>query len=187
MSCGHKHLLIRVVDIIEPKSMDVWLSQENPTVSILSCGNDIPSVLFSRLHPESFLGDKGYIIHNDGPARNVIVLPKPTTFRVKEKLKTSFLNSLKSFKASKDDIDLVVFVLASGTEDGHIKLGSKKMRKDELEKALRKFQGKITLIIIGCDGKPWKSERWNIRNHFGETKETHFLPLFRSWRHFPTT
>jgi hypothetical protein len=177
MTGVHQRLVTGVVDAIEAKSIDVWLSQEHPTVSILSCGPDTPSVLFSRLHPENILDGKGHIIHNDGSARTVIALPKQTTFRVKQNLKSSFLNYLKSFKARKEDIDLVIFMLASGTEDGQIKIGSKEMRKDELEKALRKFQGKITLIIIGCDGRLWKSERWDIITPGRPTKHASF-PFF---------
>ena len=162
MTCSvHQRLVIGVVDTIEAKSIDVWLSQEHPTLSFLSYGADIPSVLFSRLHPENFLYQKSYIIHdNGGSARTIISLPKQTTFRMKRKLKSSFLNYLKSFKASKEDIEhLVVFMLGLGTEDGRIKIGSKKMGKDELEKALRRFQGKVTLIIIVCDRRP---KRWDI-------------------------
>jgi len=176
MTCVRRRLVIGVVDAIEEKPMDVWLSQEHPTVSILSCGPDIPSVLFYRLYPEKILDGKGYIIHNNGSARTVIALPKQTTFRMRKILKASFLNHLKSFKARTKDIDLM---LASGTEDGQpeIKIGSKKMRKDELEKAVRKFQGKFTLIIIGCDGRPWKSERWDIITPERLTKRASF-PFF---------
>jgi len=74
------------------------------------------------------------------------------TFRVKQKLKSSrFLNHLKYFKVRKQGMNLVVSMLASGTEDGQVKIRSKKMGKDGLEKALRMFQGKTALIMIGCD------------------------------------
>lgn len=174
MICIHQYLVIGVVDTIEAKSMDVWLLQEHPAVSILSCGPDVPSILFSGLHPETFLHEKGYIIHNDGSAWTVIELPKQTTFWAKQNLKSLFLNYLKSFKSKKEDIDLIVFIIASGTENGQIKLRFRKMGKDELEKALRKLPGKITLIIIGCDGRPWKSERWNLITLERLTTNIHF-------------
>ena len=76
MNCVHQCLVIGVVDAIEEKSMNMWLLQEHPTVSILT-------------------------------------------------------NYLKS-KVSAEGIDLVVF--ASGTEDGLVKIRSKKIGKDELKK-----------------------------------------------------
>ncbi|KAJ7579118.1 hypothetical protein C8J56DRAFT_964867 [Mycena floridula] len=142
---------------------DQWLAQELFTLSFVSCGAQLPAVLFSSTRPDTVLKERGYLLGSNGPNRLILKFPPKADFRITSRPKANFLNYLRSLKSQPNSSTLVIILAGHGDiQEGDVIIDKDRLKKSEVEAAISHFAGKIFLISAACYSGHWISLKWML-------------------------
>ncbi|KAJ7579068.1 hypothetical protein C8J56DRAFT_335831 [Mycena floridula] len=116
-------------------SKDSRLSQEMSSLTFVSCGANIPAVVYASVNPDNIM-ERDYLTGENGPNRLIVKLPAQVDFQISPNPKARFLQHLKSLKSKPNSSSLVIIITGHG--------------------------GKIFLLSAACFSGNWDSEKWSL-------------------------
>lgn len=188
MARSEPTVVVGITGVEQDDTDSRWLVEDLAVLTSLVCGSTGSPTIHSFFNPDVIFNDCGYVIGHQGDARLIVGFPPKTVFKTRaDGVKSAFLNQLRSIGTGHQSRKqhLIVIVCSHGMDDGSVGIGnSGRLTKDEVEGALAKFKGRVTLISGACHSGHWQSDRWDLISGCKADQLTHSFPKSKSgfWR-----